>query len=218
MDLSLCYHAVQIVLKNALPREKEFVELEHCIICIDNLFDCSQAQLSSFLVDIFQVLEIWEVNHLVNPNTSHFICLLDNGTFLCTCMAFKILGYPCCHFYRVMTLTPIARFHISLINNCWYKELLQGKNISNAIQMELSQIGDIKVSKVILKKRKFGELFGLGRKIISDVIEDGDEETYNEVLNFLQSIQQRRQRIFHNNNNVNVNIVGIQNPVTRIPH
>ncbi|CAB5204859.1 unnamed protein product [Rhizophagus irregularis] len=84
--------------------------------------------------------------------------------------------------------------------------------------MELSQIGDIEVSKVILKKRKFGELFGLGRKIISDVIEDGDEETYNEVLNFLQSIQQRRQRIFHNNNNVNVNIVGIQNPVTRIPH
>ncbi|CAG8707921.1 9757_t:CDS:2, partial [Rhizophagus irregularis] len=218
MDLSLCYHAVQIVLKNALPREKEFVELEHCIICIDNLFDCSQAQLSSFLVDIFQVLEIWEVNHLVNLNTSHFICLLDNGTFLCTCMAFKTLGYPCCHFYRVMTLTPIAKFHISLINNCWYKELLQGKNISNAIQMELSQIGDIEVSKVILKKRKFGELFGLGRKIISDVIEDGDEETYNEVLNFLQSIQQRRQRIFHNNNNVNVNIVGIQNPVTRIPH
>ncbi|CAB4412037.1 unnamed protein product [Rhizophagus irregularis] len=91
MDLSLCYHAVQIVLKNALPREKEFVESEHCI---DNLFDCPQAQLSSFLVDISQVLEIWEVNHLVNPNTSYFICLLDNGTFLCTCMAFKILGYP----------------------------------------------------------------------------------------------------------------------------
>ncbi|PKK77322.1 hypothetical protein RhiirC2_706683 [Rhizophagus irregularis] len=83
----------------------------------------------------------------------------------------------------------------------------------DAIQMELSQIGDIEVSKIISKKRKFGELFGLGRKIISDVIEDGDEETYNEVLNFLQSIQQRRQRIFHNNNNVNVNIVGIQNPV-----
>ncbi|CAB4405057.1 unnamed protein product [Rhizophagus irregularis] len=166
MDLSLCYHAVQIVLKNALPREKEFVESEHCI---DNLFDCPQAQLSSFLVIIFQVLEIWKVNHLVNPNTSHFICLLDNGTFL------------------------------------------------YAIQMESSQIGDIEVSKVISKKRKFGELFGLGRKIISDVIEDGDEETYNEVLNFLQSIQQRRQRIFHNNNNVNVNIVGIQNPVARIP-
>ena len=208
------------------------------------MFDCPQAQLSSFLADISQILEIWKVNHLVNPNTSHFICLLDNGTFLCTCMAFKTLGYPCRHFYRVMTLTPIARFHIGLINNCWYKESLQERSISSyefivisklpskenhilpsrfprpdsidTIQLESSQVGDVEVSKVISKKRKFGELFGLGRKIITDVIEDGDEETYNEVLEFLQSVQQKRQRILHDNN-VNVNIMGIQNPVARIP-
>ena len=51
---------------------------------------------------------------------------------------------------------------------------------------------------------------------MTDVIEDGDEETYNEVLEFLQSIQQKRQRILHDNN-VNVNIMGIQNSVARIP-
>lgn len=156
-------------------------------------------------------------------------------------MAFKTLGYPCCHFYRVLTLTPTARFHIGLINNRWYKESLQERDISSyefvvisnlpskenhilpsqfsrpdsidVIQPESSRVGDIEASKVISKKRKFGELFGLGRKIITDVIEDGDEETYNEVLEFLQSIQQR-QRILHDNN-VNVNIVGIQNPVAR---
>ena len=55
----------------------------------------------------------------------------------------------------------------------------------DTIQLESSQVGDVEVSKVISKKRKFGELFGLGRKIITDVIEDGDEETYNEVLEFL---------------------------------
>jgi hypothetical protein len=159
------------------------------------------------------------------------------------CMAF--IGYSCRHFYRVMTLSPIARFHIGLINRRWYKESLQERNISSyefivisnlsskenhvlpsqflnidamdAIQTESSQVGDIEVSKVISKKRKFGELFGLGKKVITDVIEDGDEETYNEVLDFLQSIQQRRQRILHNNNNVNINIVGIQNPVARVP-
>ena len=165
-------------------------------------------------------------------------------------MAFKTLGYPCRHFYRVMTLTPNARFHIGLINNRWYKESLQERNISNyefivisslpskenhilpsrflnpnfidniqtdTIQTGSSRVGDIEVLKVISKKRKFGELFGLGRKIITDVIEDGDEETYNEVLEFLQSIQQRRQRILCDSNNVNVNIVGIQNPIARIP-
>ena len=40
-------------------------------------------------------------------------------------MAFKILGFPCRHFYRVMTLMPTARFHIGLINRCWYKNSLQ---------------------------------------------------------------------------------------------
>src|SRR5271170_2018468 len=113
---------------------------------------------------------------------------------LCTCMAFRTLGYPCRHFYRVMTLTPVARFHIGLINRRWYKDSLQELNISNnnfvvvsnlksnndrvlplrfsstdaidAIRTELSGLGDIEVSKVILKKRKFGELLGLGRKVI----------------------------------------------------
>lgn len=160
-------------------------------------------------------------------------------------MAFKTLGYPCHHFYHVMTLTPIARFHIGLINSRWYKESLQERNISsyefivisnllsqenhilpsqfpspdsiNVIQMESSRAGHVRVSEAISKKCKFGELLGLGRKIITDVIEDGDEEAYNEVLEFLQSIQQRRQRILHNNNNVSVNIARIQNPIARIP-
>lgn len=154
-------------------------------------------------------------------------------------MAFRTLGFPCRHFYRVMTLTSTARFHIGLINKRWYKETLQEKNISNNEfvviskivskeehvlptrfsriddnQIESSELGDIEVSKNISKKRKFGELLGLGRKVITDVIEDGDEETYEEVLEFLQSIQQR-QRILCGSNNVNVNITSIQNPVAR---
>src|SRR5271170_4923900 len=50
---------------------------------------------------------------------------------LCTCMAFRTLGYPCHHFYRIMTLTSVARFHIGLINRRWYKDSLQELNISN---------------------------------------------------------------------------------------
>ena len=160
-------------------------------------------------------------------------------------MAFKTLGFPCRHFYRIMTLTPVARFHIGLINRRWYKESLQELNISSndfvivsnlkskedhvlplwfpitnvidTIRTESSGLGDIEVSKVISKKRKFGELLGLGRKVIVDIIEDGDEETYSEVLDFFQSIQQKRRSILHSSDNVNVNIVGIQNPVMRIP-
>ena len=78
--------------------------------------------------------------HLANPNTSHFIYLLDDSTFICTCMAFKTHGYPCRHFYRVITFTPIARFHIGLINRRWYKDELQGIDISNDEFIVISNI------------------------------------------------------------------------------
>ena len=46
-------------------------------------------------------------------------------------MMLKSHGYPCRHFYRIMTLTPTARFHIGLINQHWYKDPLKGIDISN---------------------------------------------------------------------------------------
>ncbi len=111
-----------------------------------------------------------------------------------------------------MTLTLITRFHIGLINQHWYKDQLQRINISdngfvvislNALaskkhslltrflqpSFDVNQIGegtnnDSEVSKVILKKRKFGELFDIGKKIMADVIKESNEDTYYEVLEF----------------------------------
>jgi hypothetical protein len=216
--------------------------------CIDNLFDCPQAYLSSFLEDTSTILGVWEILHLANPQTSHFIYLLNDNTFLCTCMMFKTHGYPCRHFYRIMTLTPTARFHIGLVNQRWYKDALQGIDIFNnefvVISLNTStsknhtlptqflrspsnQIGEFEItnnryeiSKVISKKRKFGELFGLGKKLMVDIIDDDDEDTYSEVLEFFQSIQQKRsQRIIGGNNSgeckSNNGIMEIRNPVVR---
>ena len=159
-------------------------------------------------------------------------------------MMIKTHGYPCRHFYRIMTLTPTARFHIGLINQRWYKDVLQGIDTSdnefivislNALaskkhslpaqflqqsnpyvnQIELGANNN-EISKVISKKRKFGELFGLGRKVMSDVIEDGDEDTYHEVLEFFRSIQQKRQNIGSDNHGDN-STMEIRNPVARRP-
>ena len=162
-------------------------------------------------------------------------------------MMIKSHGYPCRHFYRIMTLTPTARFHIGLVNNRWYKDALQRMDISNnefvVISLNAStpkghslptkflqlstyyddnQIGELEtsnndeISKVISRKRKFGELFGLGRKVMSDVIEDGDEDTYREVLEFFQSIQQKRSQKSGDVDG-NISIMEIRNPVSRRP-
>ena len=178
------------------------------------------------------ILEVWEVVYLTNQKTSHFVCLLNNGAFLCTCMINKTHGYPCRHFYRVMTLTPTARFHIGLVNQRWYKDILQGTDISNkefvvvstmnvsalkkqslpaqfldlngsAIQVGVSTT-NTEITKSISKKRKFGELWGLGRKVMVDVIENNNEDTYQELCEVFLSIQRKLQSstsIVDNNSN-----------------
>ena len=219
------------------------------------MFDCPQVQISLFLEDTSLILEVWEVVYLTNQKTSHFVCLLNNGTFLCTCMINKTHGYPCRHFYCVMTLTATARFHIGLVNQRWYKDTLQGTDISNkefvvistmnisalkkqslptqfldlngsAIQVGVSTT-NTEITKSISKKRKFGELWGLGRKVMVDVIENNNEDTYRELCEVFLSIQKKLQpRIVVDNSNGGVsnsnngesdNIMNIRNPVERRP-
>ena len=98
----------------------------------------------------------------------------------------KTHDYPCHHFYRIMTLTPTARFHIGLVNRHWYKDTLQETDISNNTFVMVSSLSvptskanflptrflcssngfDVRpiivdnneISRSISKKRKFGEL------------------------------------------------------------
>ncbi|CAG8676918.1 10651_t:CDS:2, partial [Cetraspora pellucida] len=54
MNLSLHYHAIEINFEVAFSKEKEVDKPDQCI---DNLFDCSQVQLSSFITDSLTILE-----------------------------------------------------------------------------------------------------------------------------------------------------------------
>jgi len=67
-------------------------------------------------------------------------------------------------------------------------------------------------------------LFGIGKRIIADVIEEDNEDTYHEILEFFQSIWQKMswQEILKSNSEGNLNIQNdndiikiqkIQNPV-----
>ncbi|CAG8457863.1 6283_t:CDS:1 [Scutellospora calospora] len=164
-----------------------------------------------------------------------------------------------------MTLTPTARFHISLVNQHWYKNILQKTNISNnefvSIALEMlrstsklyslllqflssseSYIKHIEnvannavsrqshddITKAISKKCKFGELWGLGRKIIIDAIEDENKENYYELLEVFSTILNRSsRRIVSESDDIsdnisdgvddNNNIMNIRNPIKRRP-
>ena len=96
------------------------------------------------------------------------------------------------------------------------------------VQVEGFAAVDNEISKSISKKRKFGELWGLGRKVIIDAIEDDNEDNYRELFKVFTSIQRKsQQNIINNNNNIddngggsndndsNSDITDIQNPIVR---
>ena len=51
-------------------------------------------------------------------------------------------------------------------------------------------------------------MFGIGKRIIADVIEEDNEDTYHEILEFFQSIWQKMswQEILKSNSEGNLNI------------
>ncbi|RIB25198.1 hypothetical protein C2G38_2031268 [Gigaspora rosea] len=83
------------------------------------------------------------------------------------------------------------------------------------------------IFKTISKKRKFGELWGLGRKIMINANEDSSKDLYHELLGFFTSIQNKAllHRViiskvnddgeFNHNINNDGCIVDIRNPVKR---
>ncbi|CAB5363079.1 unnamed protein product [Rhizophagus irregularis] len=213
MNLSLCYHATEIEFENA--RSKENV-LDESNRCIDNLFDFPQVHLSSFLEDTLTILEVWEIVYLANSKTSHFIYLLNDNTFLYPLQGIDISNNE----FVVISLNASASKKHSLPSQFLQQSSRQIEEIGTR-----SNDNSDEISRVISKKRKFGELYGLGRKLVVDVIEEGDEDIYNEVLEFFRSTRQKiSQRILvsGSDGNSNIqneinNIIEIRNPVMRRP-
>ncbi|CAG8845728.1 8756_t:CDS:2, partial [Gigaspora margarita] len=80
------------------------------------------------------------------------------------------------------------------------------------------------ISKAISKKSKFGQLWGLGRKVITDAIEDNNKHIYHKLFRLFTSIQKKTsQKIINNisvdgfNNSTNNNscMLDIQNSIKR---
>ncbi|CAG8527148.1 7390_t:CDS:2 [Gigaspora rosea] len=144
-----------------------------------------------------------------------------------------------------MTLTPNARFHVGLVNRCWYKDMLQGTDVKNNEFIVISSKISISTSKAhILPTQFLQNEFDVNgadkfanrvsnqspdeiskaiskkrKKIMVNAIENSNEDIYHELLGFFTSIQNRTslQRVNNEVSNVGSNgcKIGIQNPVKR---
>ncbi|CAG8802647.1 14149_t:CDS:2, partial [Gigaspora margarita] len=115
-------------------------------------------------------------------------------------------------------LNPLAKY---------YDPILQKlpKNIIDEIRfLTVTAKADATMQYRIFRERKFGELWELGRKVITDAIENNNEHIYHELLRLFTLIQKKTsQKIINNisvdgfNNSTNNNscMLDIQNSIKR---
>jgi hypothetical protein len=77
------------------------------------------------------IKEIWAINVSNSLDTKHYVLLLQNRGYLCSCLSIVQHGIICRHYFQVMLVTKTAFFHIQFIPSRWYDDK---KNASMATQ------------------------------------------------------------------------------------
>src|SRR5215469_2198905 len=86
-------------------------------------YDQLQSLFSSLIENIphDSIRQIWKVTrHRGQKTAPQYVILLDDGSHLCTCLWLINRGIVCRHFFRIMSYSTNAKFHISLIPQRWY--------------------------------------------------------------------------------------------------
>src|ERR1700722_13023343 len=86
-------------------------------------YDQPQSLFSSLVENIpyDNIQQVWKVTrHRGQKSEPQYIIILDDGSHLCTCLWLINRGIVCRHFFRVMSYSVNAQFHISLIPQRWY--------------------------------------------------------------------------------------------------
>jgi len=86
-------------------------------------YDQPQSLFSSLIENIphNNIQQVWRVvRHRGQKSEPQHVILLNDGSHLCTCLWLINRGIVCRHFFRVMSYSVNAQFHISLIPKRWY--------------------------------------------------------------------------------------------------
>ena len=80
------------------------------------------------------IQQVWKVTrHRGQKSEPQHVILLDDGSHLCTCLWLINRGIICRHFFRVVSYSVNAQFHISLIPQRWYNNKHNTENKENSL-------------------------------------------------------------------------------------
>ncbi|KAF9355972.1 hypothetical protein BGX26_005865 [Mortierella sp. AD094] len=72
-----------------------------------------------------KVVSIFDVEYMMLENAGRQVILLQDDSYICTCILLQNSGIVCRHFFHLMHVDPNFRYHITIIPKRWYKETMQ---------------------------------------------------------------------------------------------
>ncbi|CAB5342892.1 unnamed protein product [Rhizophagus irregularis] len=208
----------------------------------EDMFDACVIELAQLIadLDLTRINELWRVSS-INKKSKHFIVLYDNTMHLCTCLTLISHGLVCRHFFAVMLVSSISKFHIGLIPRRWYTnakvmemDLIFSHTpaisvisdnefgmVEYMVEVDLSHLENIRGHHVFTKeicqemtrKQQWGKTFGIMKKTLDLAIETGRiEELYELHENLAKELESEMVQIVQGDHNTEF-AQTISNPV-----
>lgn len=120
----------------------DVVDLEEDVMAdymMDELQTIPKAALLAWISEIGaeKIDGTYQVYHELPPKRPHYVVLLKDQSYLCTCRLQQSKGIVCGHFFRLMRTFPEFQYHISLISSRWFMEAIQDKkDLKDAVMDE----------------------------------------------------------------------------------
>src|SRR5436190_9385653 len=89
---------------------------------VEDLPDVRQTTAACMISDVNkdQITSMWAVSVGNKFVEKHFVILLVNGSYHCSCLSLINRGIICRHYFQIMLRSSTAKFHLRLIPSRWY--------------------------------------------------------------------------------------------------
>ncbi|CAG8493647.1 12701_t:CDS:2 [Gigaspora rosea] len=166
MNLSLLYCAKKS--SNDFPLKQDS-EVDCGTSCLDKVFDLLQVSTSKIFCEFYsQIVFIWEVQHVKYPDIPHFIFLLSNSSYQCTCKLAMTLGWD--QFYN-SDVDNRQFIQLGNSNNNYYHFPTKWTpNLS--IDIHKFSCNEIEQVQSRLKEKQcYAKVFGLAKALVNKTID-----------------------------------------------
>ncbi|CAG8795175.1 22931_t:CDS:2, partial [Cetraspora pellucida] len=226
---SLLYRAQLRPIEDILELQ-ENLQLDYDNGFLENQLDRPQNSIIALIkdIDLSDIIEIWKLICLSSVY-KHYIVLLCDGGYLCTCMTIINRGIICSHFFQVMMNTKAAKFHIGLVARRWYYDdqqdirledlQLQSIEISTMFQQTATNIAVpdfhiiekirdtnmyiVKNQQAANKKARYANGFGRMKKALNIALDLGCKE---KLIYVISSFINQKKSAIENINNKNIQL------------